>query len=65
MVMFCKHSPNLVFGLGHPHVQLHPALFLQGNPLPGTGILLLWLFGSLVALHILRLQNISTQPPMW
>jgi hypothetical protein len=27
--------------------------------------MLLWLFGSLVALHILRLQNISAQPPMW
>ena len=26
-------------------------LLLQGNPLPGTDILLLWLFGSLGALH--------------
>ena len=51
MGMFCKHSPDLVFGLGHPPVQLHPVLLLQGNPLPGTGILLLWLFGSLVALQ--------------
>ena len=49
--MFCKYSPNLVFGLGHPPVQLHHVLLLQGNPLPGTGILLLWLLGSLVALN--------------
>ena len=48
MGMFCKHSPNLVYGLGHPPVQLHPVLLLEGDPLPGTGILLLWLFGSLV-----------------
>ena len=41
--MFCKHSPDLVFGLSHPSVQ--------GNSLPGTGILLLWFFCSLIALH--------------
>ena len=42
MGMFCKHSPNLVFGLGHRSVQLHPVLLLKENPLPGTDILLLW-----------------------
>ena len=51
MGMFCKHSPNLVFGLGHPPVQLHTVLLLLGDPLLGTGILLVWLFGSFVALH--------------
>ena len=49
--MFWKLSPNLVYGLGHPPVQLHPVLLLQDNPLPGTGILILLLFGSFVALH--------------
>ena len=51
MGMFWKHSLNLVFGLGHPPVHFHPVLLLQGGPLPGTCILLLWLFGSLVALR--------------
>ena len=51
MSMFWKLSLNILYGLGHPPVQLHPVLLLQGDPVPGTGILLLWLFGSLVALH--------------
>ena len=51
MEVFCKNCPNLVFGHGHPPVQLHPVLLLQGDPRPDTGILLLWLCGSLVALH--------------
>ena len=42
MEMFLKHSANLVYGLGHPPV-------LRDDPVPGTGILLLWLFRSLVA----------------
>ena len=50
MGMFWKHSPNLVYGFSHPLVQLHP-VFPQDDPLPGTGILLLWLLSSLVALH--------------
>ena len=62
MGMFWKHSPNFVFGLGHPPVQLHPVLLLQGDPLPGTGILLLWLFGSLVALHF---HNFLGKPHRW
>ena len=51
MGMFWKHSPNLVYGLGHPPVHFHSDHLLQGDPLPGTGLLLLWLFGSFVALH--------------
>ena len=46
-----QHGDVIVSGLGHPPVQLHPVLLLQGDPLRGTGILLLWLFGILVALH--------------
>ena len=58
MGMFCKHSPNLVIGLGHPPVQLHPVLLLQGDPLPGTGILLLQLFVSLLRfISIIVLEN--------
>ena len=52
MGMFCKHSPNFLYGLGHPPVQFHPVLLLQGDPLPGNGILLFWLFSSFLVLHL-------------